>query len=47
VVAFFDPKDRNRTTVTVQHEKLPDAGAVEKMRAFWKERLTRLGEILG
>jgi uncharacterized protein YndB with AHSA1/START domain len=47
VVAFFDPKDRNRTTVTVQHEKLPDAGAVEGMRAFWKERLTRLGEILG
>jgi hypothetical protein len=47
VVAFFDPKDRNRTTVTVQHEKLPDAGAVEEMRAFWKERLAGLGEILG
>lgn len=47
VVAFFDAKDRNRTTVTVQHEKLPDAGAVEEMRAVWKERLTRLGEILG
>jgi len=47
VVAFFDPKDRNRTTVTVQHEKLPDAGAVEELRAFWKERLAGLGEILG
>ena len=44
VVAFFDPKDRTRTTVTVQHEKLPDAAAVEEMRGFWKERLARLAE---
>ena len=46
VVAFFDPKDRNKTTVTVQHEKLPDAGAVEDMRAMWKERLARLANLL-
>lgn len=44
VVAFFDPKDRTKTTVTVQHEKLPDAAAVEEMRGFWKERLARLAE---
>jgi hypothetical protein len=46
VVAWFDPKDRNKTTVTVQHEKLPDAAAVEEMRSFWKERLARLAETL-
>jgi uncharacterized protein YndB with AHSA1/START domain len=44
VVAFFDPKNRTKTTVTVQHEKLPDAAAVEEMRGFWKERLARLAE---
>ncbi|MGH2555980.1 MAG: DUF4287 domain-containing protein [Actinomycetota bacterium] len=47
VVAYFDPKDRSKSTVTVQHERLPDAESVEKMRAFWKERLGRLAEMLG
>jgi uncharacterized protein YndB with AHSA1/START domain len=46
VVAYFDPKDRNRTTVTVQHEKLPDADAVEEKRAFWKAKLAELAAIL-
>jgi Domain of unknown function (DUF4287) len=46
VVAAFDPRDRARTTVTIQHEQLPDAGAVEEMRALWKERLSRLGDAL-
>jgi hypothetical protein len=46
VVAWFDPKDRKKTTVTVQHEKLPAAASVEEMRAFWKERLARLAETL-
>jgi hypothetical protein len=46
VVASFDPKDREKTTVTVQHEKLPDAAAVEEMRAMWRERLTRLDDLL-
>jgi hypothetical protein len=46
VVAFFDPKDRSKTTVTVQHERLPDARAVEEMRAMWKEHLKRLAKVL-
>jgi hypothetical protein len=46
VVVFLDPKDRNKTTVTVQHEKLPDAGAVEEMRAMWREHLKRLEKVL-
>jgi uncharacterized protein YndB with AHSA1/START domain len=46
VVVYFDPKERNKTTVTVQHEKLPDARAVEEMRAMWKEHLKRLATVL-
>ena len=46
VVVYFDPKDRSKTTVTVQHEKLPDARAVEEMRAMWKEHLKRLATVL-
>jgi hypothetical protein len=46
VVAYFDPKDRSKTTVTVQHERLPDAGAVEEMRGMWKEHLKRLAEVM-
>jgi hypothetical protein len=46
VVAYFEPKERNKTTVTVQHERLPDAGAVEDMRAVWKERLGTLADML-
>lgn len=46
VVASFDPKDRSKTTVTVQHEHLPDARAVEEMRALWKERLSRLAKVV-
>lgn len=46
VVAWFDPKARERTTVTVQHEKLPDARAVEEMRAMWRDHLERLAEVL-
>jgi hypothetical protein len=46
MVAAFDPKDRARTTVTIQHEKLRDAGDVEEMRDLWKESLKRLGDAL-
>lgn len=46
VVAYFDPKERSKTTVTVQHELLPSAAAVEEMRSMWKEHLKRLAEVL-
>jgi hypothetical protein len=47
VNAYFDSKARAKTTVTVDHERLPDAEAVEEMRAYWRERLARLGEAVG
>jgi len=46
VVVSFDPKGRSKTTVAVQHERLPDAEAVEEMRGLWKEHLNRLAKAL-
>ena len=46
VVAYFDRKDRKKTTVTIQHEKLPDSGSVEQMRAMWKRNLKQLAELI-
>lgn len=47
VHVYFVSKGRGKATVAIQHEKLPDEGAVEDTRAFWKERLARLAERLG
>jgi hypothetical protein len=42
VHVYFVSKARSKASVHVQHERLPDEGAVEKMRAFWKGRLAEL-----
>jgi hypothetical protein len=47
VNAYFESKGRAKTTVTVEHERLPDAAAVEEMRVAWRGRLSRLAEALG
>lgn len=36
----------DRTAVTVQQNKLPDAEAAERMKAYWAEALGRLAETL-
>jgi uncharacterized protein YndB with AHSA1/START domain len=46
VAAYFVPKERTKTTVTVEHERLPDAESVEKMRAMWKDRLSELAKVI-
>jgi uncharacterized protein YndB with AHSA1/START domain len=38
----FLPKADGRSTVAVEHVRLPDAGEAERMKAFWRERLTAL-----
>lgn len=40
----FTPKGETKSSVALIHERLPDADAVERMRAFWKERLARLAD---
>lgn len=40
------PKGRAKCVVQVIHEGLPDDAAVERMRAYWGERLERLRRLL-
>jgi hypothetical protein len=46
VAIYLDPKGEAKTTVGVQHERLADAEARQRMRAFWQERLAELKRIL-
>lgn len=44
-VTFF-PNGRAKSQVQVIHEGLPDAGTVERMKAYWGGRLERLRGLL-
>lgn len=46
VDAYFTAKGEGKSSVTAQHNKLPDAKAAGRMKAFWTEKLERLKEIL-
>jgi hypothetical protein len=46
VVAWFTEKGPGRSSVQIQHERLPDEAAVATMKAFWRERLARLAATL-
>jgi hypothetical protein len=47
VVVGFLPKGKGKSSVQVQHGKLPDKPAADKAKVFWRERLDALGEVLG
>ncbi len=42
----FWPKGDAKSSIQLQHEKLPTAGSVTNSKVFWKERLTRLPSLL-
>jgi uncharacterized protein YndB with AHSA1/START domain len=42
VLASFTPKDKARTVVSIQHMKLADRAASDRLKAFWGERLEAL-----
>jgi uncharacterized protein YndB with AHSA1/START domain len=42
VLASVDPKGGSKSTLTITHTRLADAGAVEARRAYWRERLAVL-----
>ena len=44
--AQFDAKSQDRTTVAVEHQRLPNAAQVPKMRTYWQERLEALRSLL-
>jgi uncharacterized protein YndB with AHSA1/START domain len=45
-VIYFESKGKSKSTVSVQHTKLPDRTTAQRMKEFWAERLDQLGTIL-
>ena len=43
---YFTPKGEQKSTITVQHLKLPDKAAVGAKKQWWGERLDQLAEVL-
>ena len=46
IVVGFEAKADGRSVVAMAHERLPDAGEAERMKAFWRERVAVLKEVL-
>jgi hypothetical protein len=46
VVVGFEAKGDAKSTASLAHEKLPDAAAAERMKAFWRKRVAALKEVL-
>src|SRR3954447_9329652 len=42
----FAPKGDAKSTAALQHVRLPDAGEAERMKAFWRARVSTLKEVL-
>jgi hypothetical protein len=48
VIVGFEAKGEAKSTVALEHERLPDADEAERMKAYWRERVTALkGELEG
>ena len=46
LVVGFIPKDDGRSSVALEHQRLPDPEAAERLRGFWRERLRELQRVL-
>jgi uncharacterized protein YndB with AHSA1/START domain len=46
VIVGFEAKGEAKSTVALEHERLPDAGEAERMKAYWRERVAALKEEL-
>ena len=46
VAAYFTAKGDAKSSVTLQHGRLADAAAVERMKVYWRERLAELKRAL-
>ena len=42
----FAAKGEAKSTAALSHERLPDAGEAERMKAYWRERVAGLKEVL-
>jgi hypothetical protein len=46
VLVVFDAKGEGKSTMALQHVRLPDLGEADRMKAFWRERVDALKEEL-
>jgi hypothetical protein len=46
LVVGFTAKGDAKSQAALVHERLPDAGAAERAKSYWRERLTTLKEVL-
>ena len=46
VMVVFDAKGEQKSTVALQHVRLPDSDEADRMKAYWRERVTALKEEL-
>lgn len=46
IAVGFSPKGRAKSSVAVQHTKLPNRDTAERLKQYWSERLDALGEAL-
>jgi hypothetical protein len=42
VIVDFAPKGEAKSTVALEHERLADAEAAERMKAYWRDRVEAL-----
>jgi hypothetical protein len=42
----FAPKGEEKSTAALQHVRLPDGGEAERMKAYWRDRVATLKEVL-
>lgn len=42
VALYVAPKDATKSTVTIEHSRIAGAGEADRMKAFWRDRLTEV-----
>jgi hypothetical protein len=45
-MVVFESKGEAKSTMALQHVRLPDGQEAERMKAYWRERVTALKEEL-
>src|SRR4029453_16492505 len=46
LVIAFTARGEAKSQVALTHERVPDAGTADKLKAFWRERMAALRELL-
>jgi uncharacterized protein YndB with AHSA1/START domain len=46
IAVGFTPKGTSKSTVAIEHTKLPDRETANQLKEYWDKRLDALGEVL-